>query len=1107
MPQTPVDFMNLFVRPPGDLLYFLTVLGVTQAALFMALGQRLRYRDDLAAGRYTLAAGAVLCGWALLMVGALFGLLTGQPASAILPPMERLAHAVALATLGWAFLTAESALGGRRANIILLLLLAAIIVGYIVTGIGWIGLHGRTDFNLTLHSAVWSFAMAAGAVIGGMLTLIYFRAVPDAPLKLVYFGLVLVGHGVSLAQMAQGTLIGNDAGLMRLTFVASLLLVPTLIYRMVIQRLDSGLIVPAPRAPAAPTLFQPGAVRQFEPSEPLPPAPPSDRESGQLMRALGMMLERSTPENIPERIVTAALNVLKADIGVLLSVQDANYADLITGTDRVMNRPLAGISVNLDEQPTLVNAIERRAQRPLYPDRNADELRDLYSRMDIEPMGPMVIQPLVSDKELLGVLLIGCPYSERELTEPEGELLKGIAIIAASLLALSNNARESAMRAEGRIIQALIEGVSPDEMSDESVMASWSAMRAELEAARSQIVQLTQQISTLKLQLDDEQSRLTTALGDTEEAQSISQRILAMTNEQRQLLEDRDRLATRLREAETALAGAAASDETALKGLVDVMRREREELIQQRDRLQEQLNELRRSASAPMPGAIAELIDHMHQERARLEQERDSLTSKLIDMEVQLEALGIQGGAAGVTQLISQLYEQRASLQAKNEALKRERDALMAEREQIADAIQREEERARQIQTLQNEVKHLASDREAVTKQRDKLRAERDELAARVEALKDQQSRLAAQVSGYEQELLEAHEEETQLRLQIQQLANARSELMMERDRLLADRTALDMVRDQLMARVEGDRERLQQLGADGVGSLIAMIDDLTAQRNQLERDLHAAQAALAESDNRIEALQMRAHLTPHTVYRPDDPELLVGIVQEFRTPMTSIIGYVELLINESVGILGEMQRRFLQRIYTNVVRLSAMLEDLIKLTTLDTGQYRLVREPVDIIELIEDAITDATNQLREKSLTVNLDIDDELPLLNADRESVANIIGQLLTNAYLASPPRSEITVTAQMHPEANGTERLLVSVEDRGGGIAPEDRASVFARRYRAENPLVPGLGDTGVGLAIAKALVEAHGGEIWVESHLRVGTTISFTLPLEPATELER
>ncbi len=1105
MPQPPVDFMNLFVRPPGDLLYFLTVLGVTQAALFMALGQRLRYRDDLAAGRYALAAGAVLCGWALLMVGALFGLLTGQPASAILPPMERLAHAVALATLGWAFLTAESALGGRSANVALLLLLAVIVIGYIITGIGWVGLQGRTDFNLTLYSAIWSFAMAAGALVGGMLVIIFFRVVPDAPLKLVYFGLILVGHGISLAQMAQGTLIGNDAGLMRLTFVAALLLVPTLIYRMVIQRLDTGLIVSMPRASAAPMPFQPSAGRPFEAAEP-PPVPFSDRESGQLMRALGMMLERSTPENIPERIVMAALNVLKADVGLLLSVQDANYADLITGTDRVMNRPLAGISVNLDEQPTLVNAIERRAQRPLYPDRNADELRDLYSRMDIEPIGPMVIQPLVSDKELLGVLLVGCPYSERELTEPEGELLKGIAIIAANLLALSNNARESAMRAEGRIIQALIEGVSPDEMTDESVMASWGAMKAELEAARSQIVQLTQQISTLRLQLDDERSRLTTALGDTEEAQSISQRILAMTNEQRQLIEDRDRLATRLREAETALAGAAMSDKTALKGLVDVMRREREELIQQRDRLQEQLNELRRSASAPMPGAIAELLDRMHQERARLEQERDALSSKLIDMEVQLEALGIQGGAAGVTQLISQLYEQRASLQAKNEALKRERDALIAEREQIANAIQREEERARQIQILQKEVKHLASDREAVTKQRDKLRAERDELAVRVEALKDQQSRLAAQISGYEQELLEAHEEETQLRLQIQQLANARSELMMERDRLLADRTALDINRDQLTARLEGDRERLQQLGADGVGSLIAMIDDLTAQRSQLERDLHAAQAALAQSNKRIEALQARAQIQPYPAYRPDDPDLLVGIVQEFRTPLTSVIGYVELLINESVGILGEMQRRFLQRIHTNVVRLSAMLEDLIKLTTLDAGQYRLVREPVDVIELIEDAITNATNQLREKNLTVNLDIDDELPLLQADRESVANIIGQLLTNAYLVSPPRSEITVTAHLQPDVDGTERLLVSVEDRGGGIAPEDRASVFARRYRAENPLVSGLGDTGVGLAIAKALVEAHGGEIWVESQMRVGTTISFTLPLEPAAELE-
>jgi signal transduction histidine kinase/uncharacterized protein with FMN-binding domain len=1108
VPQPSIDFMNLFVRPPGDLLYYLAVFGVIQAALFMALGQRLRNPRDTAAGRYLVAAVGVLLAWALLMVGALFGLLTNQPADAILPPMERLAHVGALLAVLWAFVTAEGSLSSRRVNTVVLAAVGVLIIAYIITGVEWATVYARTDFNLTTYGALWMFAQAVLAVIGMMLMLIYFRRVTDAPLKLVYFGLLLVGSATVLVQTAQGSLIGDYPGLLRLAFLASLLLVPAVIYRMVISQIDGALIVPPPRVPAPATMYQMQAARAADADASPAPPPSSDRDTAQLMRALGLMLEKATPENIPERIVSAAISVLKVDVGALLTVQDANYADLSIGTDNVMRRTIAGISVNLDEQPTLVNAIERRAQRPLFPDRNGDELNDLFSRMDIEKVGPAYVQPLVSERELVGVLLLANPYTERELTEPEAELIKGVGIIAANLLALSNAAHHSAMRAEERILQAMLQGVPPDQMEDGTVIASWQTMQAELEAARVQITTLTQQITTLKLSLDDERSRLTSALGDTEEAQSISQRIATMGQEQQKLVEERDRLASRLREAETALAGAAPTDEAALKSLVEVLRREREELIAQRERLQAQLSEVRKSASAPMPAAVTELLEQMSQERARLEGERDDLNSKLIDLEVQLQALGIQGGASGVTQLIGQLYEQRASLQNKLDTFKRERDVLIAERSKLDEAIQQQQERDAQLQSLQDEIKHLASDREAVSKQRDKLRAERDELTARMDALKEQQSRLAAEVSGYEQELTEAHEEETQLRLHIQQLANERSALAMERDRLLAERTAVDTERAQLTARLEGDQAHLQALGADGIGSLTAMIDELTQQRSELEHRLSAAHTALADAENQIEKLQIRANAQTQTVYRPDDPEQIVGMVQEFRTPMTSIVGYLDLLLKESVGILGEAQRRFLQRVQNNVARLETMLDDLVKIATLDAGQYRLMPEAVDMVELIEDAITDVTNQLREKNLTVNLDIDDDLPWVTADREAVNSVIGQVLTNAYLVSPPRSEITVTAQVQA-ANGQhgERLYVAVEDRGGGIAPEDQPFVFARRYRADVPLIQGLGDTGFGLAIAKALIEVHGGQIWIESRPRVGTTIAFTLPLEPVAEMER
>jgi signal transduction histidine kinase len=370
-----------------------------------------------------------------------------------------------------------------------------------------------------------------------------------------------------------------------------------------------------------------------------------------------------------------------------------------------------------------------------------------------------------------------------------------------------------------------------------------------------------------------------------------------------------------------------------------------------------------------------------------------------------------------------------------------------------------------------------------------------------------------AEAVGFEQELSESHEEQKQLREQIHHAADERSLLAQERDRLLAERQALETERDQLMARIEGDRERLQQLGVDGVGSLTRMIEDLTAQRSLLERELNETQAALGAAEDRLEILTIRSRSQPQVVHRPTDPEVLLSMVQELRTPMTSIIGYVDLLLGESAGILGEMQRKFLQRVAANVTRLTLMLDDLIRISFLDAGEFTLMPESVDVIELIEDAITGATNQLREKGLTVHMSLDEDAPLVRADRDAINQVIGQLLTNAYLASPPRSEIFISARTDHRSlaaandQPVDCLHVAVEDRGGGIALEDQPRVFARKYKAENPLIQGLGDTGVGLAIAKALVEAHGGEIWLETEANVGSRFNVVLPMEPMLVGER
>jgi signal transduction histidine kinase len=119
--------------------------------------------------------------------------------------------------------------------------------------------------------------------------------------------------------------------------------------------------------------------------------------------------------------------------------------------------------------------------------------------------------------------------------------------------------------------------------------------------------------------------------------------------------------------------------------------------------------------------------------------------------------------------------------------------------------------------------------------------------------------------------------------------------------------------------------------------------------------------------------------------------------------------------------------------------------------------------------------------------------------------------MGHLLTNAALASPVEGEVQllVTTRRdyvpaYGDDMGVDCLYTSVEDAGGGVAPEDYDRVFVRKYRADNPLIEGLGDTGVSLSLAKALIDAHGGRIWLESQEGVGTTFHVLLPLEPPLE---
>jgi signal transduction histidine kinase len=296
------------------------------------------------------------------------------------------------------------------------------------------------------------------------------------------------------------------------------------------------------------------------------------------------------------------------------------------------------------------------------------------------------------------------------------------------------------------------------------------------------------------------------------------------------------------------------------------------------------------------------------------------------------------------------------------------------------------------------------------------------------------------------------------------------------------------------------DRAHMAALEAE-LAEKSAAVDLLERQLENARQSMGALEQQLTETrhavDNAIEgARQVDSH-----------DEVIASIAQELRTPMSSIMGYTDLLLRESIGILGSLQRKFLQRVKANTERMGALLDDLIRITALDTGRMELEPERVDVTYAIEEAVMNVANQYREKGLTLRMALAENMPPLTADRDALLQVIGHLLSNAALASPVEGEVQLTVTARDDelpVNGTSVhtrcLYVAVQDSGSGIAQADFERVFARKYRADNPLIEGLGDTGVSLSLAKALIDAHGGHIWLDS-ARDGTTFHVLLPLEP------
>jgi signal transduction histidine kinase len=327
---------------------------------------------------------------------------------------------------------------------------------------------------------------------------------------------------------------------------------------------------------------------------------------------------------------------------------------------------------------------------------------------------------------------------------------------------------------------------------------------------------------------------------------------------------------------------------------------------------------------------------------------------------------------------------------------------------------------------------------------------------------------------------------------QFESVREKSSQLQMQAENMAA-LVAMQEESQKLIEQLKGENTRLRQSSDYGGTSAF--------QAEQAEKELRLAltetahlQNALAEAN--IKILELEKHQTASI--SSEQAEVVASISQELRQPMSSIVGYTDLLLGESVGILGALQRKFIERIKASTERIGGLVDDLIQVTTMETNPVEIKYEAVDLNLIIDNAVAYTSTQIREKNITLQLDTSGIPPQVNTDREALQQILIHLLQNAGSASPTDGTIGLHIHIQKQEN-KDYLQIEVSDTGGGIASEDLEHVFQRRYRADHPLIQGLGDTSVGLSIAKALVDAQKGRIWVDSKPSIGSTFSVLLPI--------
>ena len=270
---------------------------------------------------------------------------------------------------------------------------------------------------------------------------------------------------------------------------------------------------------------------------------------------------------------------------------------------------------------------------------------------------------------------------------------------------------------------------------------------------------------------------------------------------------------------------------------------------------------------------------------------------------------------------------------------------------------------------------------------------------------------------------------------------------------------------------------------------------ELISPNEETKKILRASSAVIEDENGKpVGMVSILSDITKQKELDRLKSNFVSSVTHELRTPLVAMEKSISLLLTEKIP--ESQQREFLSIAQRNLKRLTSLINDLLDLSKLEAGKMEIKRQLCSIESVIDEAISGLKTWAETKSIQINKVIEENLPDVNIDPNRIIQVLTNLIGNAIKFTPPSGKITVEAKFIRTDN---ELEVAVQDTGIGIAKEDLPHIFDKFFQAGERVLTDISGTGIGLSIAKEIIQLHKGRIWAESEKGKGARFIFRLPL--------